>query len=209
MPSTLTQLEIYNGAMDHLTEVALATTSDDNVYARWLNRNYANHRDTLLRMHPWNFATELTVLTAEVTTPVFRWLYSYVLPALHLRTIPPTYLGQRGGQPVPFQIRQNKLLCNVGPTMYVENIIRVTNEGDFDPMFGDVLMLFLAMRMSHRFASKVTFRDSLKRDFKEAMQTASYVDFIEGTPEPAEQQDIILARGDYDGGKAGLGDGTW
>jgi hypothetical protein len=203
MPSTLTQLDIYNLAMDHLSEVALSATTEDNVYARWMNRNYANLRDSMLRMHPWNFATELTVLTASATTPTFKWLYQYTLPASHLRVIPPTYLGQRGGQPVPFQIRQNLLMCNIGPSMYVETINRVTNEGDFDPLFGDTLGLFMAMRMSHRFTAKVTYRDRLDKDFKEAMASAAYIDFLEGTPEPAEQQDIILVRGEY------TGDNSW
>jgi len=194
MPASTNQLAVWNIALDHLVEHPLSSVSDDNAYARWLTRNEANMRDTFLRQYTWNFSVQYNTLTQDGTDPDFRWSYRYALPTDWLRVLPPTYLGQRGGTPVPYEVVGDYLHCDISTTMYVRTVQRIDDYTDWDPMAVDAFGVALAMRMCMRFPSKATYRDRLLAEFTELVTEARRIDAMEGTPDPLEQHTVIDVR---------------
>jgi len=194
MPSTATEIGVWNMALDHLTEHPLTTTSDDNAYARWLTRNVPNLRDAFLRRYTWNFSIQYNELTVDATAPAFRWNYRYECPTDWLRVLPPTNNGTRGDKPIEHEVLGGYILCDVPNTLYVRTIQRVTDYAEWDPLAVDLFSLTLAMRMTMRFVAKATYRDRLQAEMKEVSRLAFSIDAMEGTPDPTEQHDVIDVR---------------
>lgn len=193
MSSGATLLTVWNRALDHLVEHALARPDDDNAYARWLRRNNDIIRDAFLRAHVWNFAVEMHSPTADATAPAFKWDYRYPTPSDCLRVLPPTEDGERAGKPVPFEVAGGWIMCNES-TLHLRTVQRVTDYGDWDPLAIEALALKMAHDMCNRFTSKATYKDRLLQDYGAAMQIAMTTDSIEGTPDTVEQHEVIDAR---------------
>lgn len=197
MPTAHTVETIYNAALDMVGELPVSLASG-SVYARWLNRNFVHYVQSALREQPWNFACELRELNSTGTAPDFRWSYAYDLPNGWLRVLPPTYLGERGGQPVHYEVKRNVLLMNEGPTQRVEIVFDEQDPGQWDPLFAAVIIARLANGLAHRATAKASYVALTKEAAASAMETAETVNAFEGSLEPIEQHDIIRVRGPYD-----------
>lgn len=194
MPSELTQVEVWNLALDHIREKPLSTISDDRAEARWLTRNFGHIRDTTTRAYPWNFAKQLNELTEDATAPAYKWDYRYALPDDWLRVLPPTYLGGRGANPIPHEVLGGYILCNIPTTLYLETIQRVEDVTKWDSLAIDALALFLAYRMTFHFTHVRSLRADLYSEFTETLRVATEIDTLEGSAEPVEQHDVIDVR---------------
>ena len=192
--SALAELDVKNLALDHLVERPLATAGDDNAYARWLTRNYDHLRDAFLRQYAWNFSVVFDELAEDATAPDFRWSYRYPLPTDNLRVLPPTYLGRRGGKPVPHEILDGFILCDVSSALPIRYVDRVEDTTKWDPLALEAFALFLALRMTYRFTNKATLKDRIKEDYKEMLAVAHITDAGENTPEEVEQHDVLDVR---------------
>lgn len=194
MPNVHTVTTIYNMALDIIVENPVSSPSDNSVYARWLNRNFPHYVQTALREQPWNFAKEFVSLEAG-ETPAHRWAYLYDLPNGWLRVLPPTYLGVRGGTPVPYEVANNKLYADTGPSLPVEIIFDRQTPGTWDPLFATMIAARLAHGMAHRFTAKTSFVERAKEAAEQAFNIAEQTNAFEGSLEPIEQHEIIRVRG--------------
>ena len=76
-------VDICNLALAHLGDDATVSSIDPpegSAQAEHCKRFYAIARDTLLQLHPWNFASKRIAL-AELTNTVTTWDYSYAVPS--------------------------------------------------------------------------------------------------------------------------------
>ena len=194
MPSELSLLGVYNLALDHIVETPLSSLTEDSPYQRWLTRNFSHLRDVLLRGYPWNFATQFNTLSEDSATPPFRWAARYTLPPDWLRVLPPTYLGNRGGKPIPYEVVGNYLYTDQRTTLYVRTVQRVEDLDAWDTVAIDALALSVAIRMTYRFTGKDTHRDRLIEELKGVLAHAREIDTLEGSTEPVEQHDVIDIR---------------
>lgn len=195
MPTSLTPVTIYNMALDIVVEAPITNVADNSPYARWLNRNFAPTVEAALRQNVWNFATELFVLSKDVVKPGFRWRYQYELPPGWLRVLPLTYNGERGGQPIPHEVKRNKLMTNASSPLRVELVMNVQDPGEWDPLFATMIAARLATGMAHRFTGKSSFVEQARNMAADAMEQAEVTNAFEGSLQPVEQFDIIRARG--------------
>lgn len=194
MGTTLSELDVWNVILDHLVEHPLSATNEDSAYARWLDRNVANLRDAFLRRYTWNFSIQYNTLTVEETTPDFRWRYQYGVPDGALRVLPPTEYGVRGGNPIPYEVVGDKILCDIPNTLYVRTIQRVSDYTTWDPLALDLFTLTVAIRATMRFVAKATYRDRLVAEAKDLAPVVFAIDAMEGTMDPTEQHDVIDVR---------------
>lgn len=192
MPTSHTVNTIYNGALDIVSSHPIVL-GDNRAEARWLARNYQHYVRTALRQDVWNFAVELHELN-QTTTPAFRWGYAYDLPPGWLRVIPPTYRGERGGQPIPYEVKGGAFLTNRAADMYVELVMDRQDPGDWDDLFANVVMARLAHGMAHALTHKASFVQLAKQTAQEAYEIAQQINAFESPGDDAEQHDIIRAR---------------
>jgi len=193
MPTAHTVIGIYNGALDMITSRP-TYLGEDRVELRWLNRNYATYVQSTLRKDLWNFATELHELN-QGADPAYRWAHSYDLPNGWLRVIPPTYSGYRDGQPMPYEVKSNRLLTDTSENCRVELIMDRQDPGEWDPLFASLIIARLANGMAHAFTHKASFVQLTKQAMDDAYDDASTINAFESPHERAEQHDILRVRG--------------
>lgn len=194
MPTTLTDVGVYNQALDFVNERPLTTPDDDNAYARFLTRHYANTRDAELRKNNWNFAITYHELAQDGTDPAFRFNYRYPLPAGWLRLLPPTLDGKRGAAAIPHEVVGAYVYTDIVTTFKVRCVSRVTDPALWDPLFADALVARLGMKLSLKFTAKGSYYDRAANAYNAAIADAVQADALEGTADPVEASAVITAR---------------
>lgn len=126
--------------------------SETGIEAIQCRLHYEQTRDALLRSHQWRFARGRSTLsqnaayTADTTT--FEWTYAYDLPTdfLAMRSIWEDAGRGEVGQQYPYSPEGTQILSEE-TSMKIRYIKRVTDVTKFDPLFVDVLILQLAVKL--------------------------------------------------------------
>lgn len=141
--------------------------------------HYEQTRDALLRSHWWRFASARATLARDVPTPDFEWDYQFSLPNNFLRMKKP-YEGYSSAYPLiyTYELEGKKLLTNE-TTMEIKYIRKVTDVTEFDPLFVEVLILALAIKLSMPLSKDNKMRTELKEEIKSLMKDVRTVDFQE------------------------------
>ena len=110
--------------------------------------HYAQTRDALLRSHAWRFARARATLSANATAPDFEWDYAYDLPVDFLAMRTPYDINQSGIESIQYSyaLEGSQLLSNE-TSMEIRYVKKVTDPNEFDPLFVEVLVLQLALKM--------------------------------------------------------------
>lgn len=188
MSANLSQLDIFNMAVDLLHDRALTSPTDPGKVGAALRRNWGVTRDGLLRSHPWNFATVRAKLAAATDAPLSAWDYYYPLPANCLRVFDLQDNADFEGAPIVYAIEndgadQVVIATNATAPLYVKYIRRPTVTGIFDPLFCKALAAQLAMACCLSITGKASHWERCKGAYDDAMAMAQSVDASEGTPE--------------------------
>jgi hypothetical protein len=195
VPTAHTDLTIYNGALDIISEQALTATNVSTPEARWLNRNYAHYREMALRANLWSFSIELHDLSADGGyTAAAGWAHRYSWPNNAIRMIRPTQYGRYGYPLVHIESRGNKIYSNWEAPLTVRFVMNESDPGEWDPLFAEVIMASLAEGMCQRFVRKNTYLEIAMQRKQNALDTAEQIDAFEADMEPMETHDIIRAR---------------
>lgn len=189
-----TSVEMANLALAHLKEAPLRDFDFSSVASRWFRNHYAAYRDAYLAMHDWDFATELTWLSAETEPPPFRWAYQYRKPVSCLRLPLQSSQGQAGGALIPFEVVGQRILTDQPPPFPLRYIRRVVRETEFSPLFVNGFALFLAAGCAHAITGKNSRAEALREAASQAFDQAGSADARQGTPLPMIDLDIITDR---------------
>lgn len=197
MPTSHTKETIYNLALDAIAEHPISNVTDEGVYVRWLNRNYAHYVEVALRQQPWNFAVEMHALLPEPSKPAYRWRNQYGLPPSWLRVLPPTVDGSRESQRVPHEVKGNKLFLNSSGAAPVEIVMNMQEPGTWDPLFASLIAARLANGMALRFTGKAQYYEATRQAAIEAFDAAVEINTLEGSPQVIDEFDILRARNSF------------
>lgn len=148
-------VEICNLALSHLGDSATIASIDPpegSAQAEHCARFYPIARDSLLEMHPWNFATRRVSLAA-LDVPTWAWSYAYAVPASCLRVVsvlPLDSASDDESQPYETEAAEDGSLIirtNVEAAT-CRYIGKVTDTVRMPPLFVDALARLLASYMS-------------------------------------------------------------
>jgi hypothetical protein len=76
----MTKIDIYNAALQRIGAKAITSLDSDTKEGNLCRRYYDNAVRTILRLHPWNFATKRLALPLNGTAPAFGYAKAYDLP---------------------------------------------------------------------------------------------------------------------------------
>jgi hypothetical protein len=111
--------------------------------------HYKQTRDALIRSHWWRFARSRKTLSANTTSPDFEWDNAYDLPndfmRMWLKPFEDNSIGFHNTRRT-YSLEGKQLLSDEG-TMEIRYIRKVTDVTEFDPLFVEVLVLQLALKM--------------------------------------------------------------
>lgn len=164
------ELDICNMALNKvgakaITAAQLTTNTEPRAIA--CNAHYAQTRDALLRSGFWRFARARDELTANDTDPDFEWDYAFDLPTDFLRLISVFSDNSSLGQNTlySYKLEGDQLLTDEA-TCYLRYIKQVTTVTDFDPLFIEVFVLQLALRIVYPIAGVGTAGRALAAEIR-------------------------------------------
>ena len=167
--TSLCNQALYELGADSITDID-SDTSDNAVICRSF---YEGVRDELLRDYTWNFSITRAELSVLTTTPEYGWDYEYTLPSapycLRILEIEDN---------VPFSVEGRKLLTDQDEVK-IKYIARVTNAANLDVLFQRAYVLLLASRMCVAITRSNTLKDSILKEFEQAILTAKGANAIE------------------------------
>ena len=122
--------------------------TESSVEAILCRLHYTQTRDALIRSHRWRFAKGRKTLSENATSPDFEYDHAYDLPVDFLAMQQP-YEGVPGleGTHYTYSAEGKQILSNEDE-MEIKYIKRVIDPNEFDPLFIEVLVLSLAIKMS-------------------------------------------------------------
>lgn len=149
-------VDIVNLALARIGDSATVTSIDPpegSAQAEQAKRFYPIARDTLLELHPWNFATKRISLAATSDVAPDTWQFTYSLPANYIRALAvyPEETNSEADQQ-HFIIETNELgqlvlFTNV-ENATLKYISLITDTTKFTPLFVNTLSFMLSSFMA-------------------------------------------------------------
>ncbi len=175
-----TEVSICSNALRRLGDSAITSLTDDTERARLCNAFYADARDAVLRLHPWNFAITRTSLAQLSDTPSYGFAYQYSLPTSPycLRVLGMEY------EDYIFKVEnystQGRVLLTDEGTAKILYVARITDTTQFDALFVDVLTAKLALDLCYPITNSVSLQDKMQKLYQLKLSDARSIDGQEG-----------------------------
>lgn len=182
-----TQLEIYNGALLHLSERKLAALTDAGEPRRVLDTIWnARAIETCLEMGQFTFATRAAALSyAPSITPAFGYARAFNKPTDWIRTVQ-LCIDEAFHFPLIAVLDQGGYLFADPDTIYLRYVSNDAAYGGdmslWPESFSKLLELYMAYRSARRIAS-AAIAEEVEKKFKSAKIEANGID---GTNKPTQ-----------------------
>jgi hypothetical protein len=184
--------EIMNSALIKLGLERIGSEDDASNRARLMKEQYAKRRDSLLRAHPWRFATarvELALVDPEPTAYAeAEYEYVYQLPTDCLRVI-----GTSLDPLDDWAVEDRYFLCN-SSEVWIKYIKRVTDVSKFDDNFCEVLALDLAADLAFALTQSVAREETAKAEREKALAEARSFNAQQGSVPRVVAEDWLNSR---------------
>jgi len=153
------EVDIANRALSMLGEIRITALTDNSKPARAMNARFDIIRDAELMNYPWRFAIKRTQLAAETAVPEWGYSTIYEVPTDNIRAVKVggfeindeaigvmyTSTGYNVSEDAPYEIIEGKIHTNLSAPLDYEYIARITDTGQFDPLFVETLAAALAV----------------------------------------------------------------
>jgi hypothetical protein len=175
-----TEVSICSNALRRLGDDPITSLTDDTERARLCNSFYADARDAVLRLHPWNFAITRASLAQLTDTPSHGFAYQYSLPTSPycLRVLGMEY------EDYIFKIEnystQGRVLLTDESSAKILYVARITDTTQFDALFVDVLTAKLAVDLTYPITNSSALQDKMQKLYELKLSDARSIDGQEG-----------------------------
>ncbi len=144
-----TKLDICNLSLDRIGEKVITSaqlSANTDVRAQACNRHYEQSRDSLQKTNWWRFARDRSVLTQDTSFSGFEWDNRFSLPTDYLRFRSIFEETDSTSRTRRHALEGSKLLTNLSAVslLYIK---QVTTVSEFDPLYIEVLVLQLALKL--------------------------------------------------------------
>lgn len=195
------QVEIGNRALIKLGSAVIASFSDNEKPARLLSTIWDTVRRAELRRAFWSFAITRTTLPADASAPPWGFGNAFLLPADYLRLVQvndffavPSMSDYREGDDSAYAIESGRILTDFSAPLKVRYIKDVTDPGQFDALFVEVLACALADEMCEALTQSNQKRQILAEGRKNALREAVRVGAVEKPPVGLPDDGLVLGR---------------
>jgi hypothetical protein len=162
-----TLLEVANRALSRLGALRITALTDTTAPAKAVSACFPGVPDWVLRSWLWKFALTRVALTNPEVAEGTDWKWKYTLPPDCLDIVPQdTPLDD-----VEFVEEAGTLLCDLEAPLWLRYVRQVTDPGQWDPAFAEVLSWKLALEMQAELAPEVS-QFTLRAGFESALRQA-------------------------------------
>jgi hypothetical protein len=173
----MTPTDICNMALSRLGAPRISDIEENTPRGISCRTHYEVVRDSLLRSHPWNFATGRANLSQSATAPAFGYTFAYALPSDFLRLM--TLNGIEAEMFASEYTLEGGQLLTYSDEAKITYVRRVTDPTAFDAIFLEVISFRLASALAMDLTNDIEKRDSMEQFAQLRMSGASFVDMGE------------------------------
>lgn len=195
------QVDICNRALIKLGAAQITSITDNNKQARTLSALWDTVRQAELTKRFWNFALSRTTLPALSTVPSWGYYQQFQLPVDFLKLvqindtfIAPSQVDYRTSDDSAWAIEGDYLLTNFPAPLKIRYVRDITDPGQFDPLFVDMLAAKLAFEACYDITQSRDGQRAAGDDYKSAMREAAISNAIAKPPQGLPDDSWMLGR---------------
>lgn len=147
---------------------------------------YEEHRDNLLRGHPWNFATKRIKLARSATTPVYGWDYQYPVPSDFLRLLE-VHDNSAGVGILEYKYETDatdgRVIRANADEVWLKYVAQITDPNQMPPDFRMALSMSLAVDFSIAITNSNSLEEIMRDRYTRAVSRAKSNDSVEDFPD--------------------------
>lgn len=183
--------EIANRALAKIGESRVSNIETDSTEkAELINSMWELQRDSLLQSYPWNFAVTLTNLAADATAPDHGYTVRYLLPT--------DFLSLLAIKDDPdYRIIGKYIHTDQAAPLYIKYVKKVTDTGEFDPLFAEALAATIAVEICERLTQSNTKKQLLMQEKERHIANAYASDAIQDPPQELSDDSWLRSRISY------------
>lgn len=181
------EVEICNNAMLLLGDLTINDFNEGSVRAKLAAAFYAQSRDAVLRLHPWNFAVKRIQLAPDAAAPVYGYSSSFTLPSECLRILEVYEITD-------YKIEGRKILCD-SSGLSIKYVFRNEDVTQYDSLFVDALASYLAFKMAYPITKSNETKKFMFETFKAILPLARNIDAQEEPQDTVGDFPFIRVRG--------------
>lgn len=204
------KIEICNMALQGMTANFITSLNENTVEARECNFRFDSARQSLLNMHPWNFAIKRAALNADVTAPAFTYSYLYQLPVDFLYLVMTAQQEQSQSNLYniydpnkvtqgdafladKYQIEGDKLLSN-NENVKIIYVADVADTTTFSATFTTLLSYYLAAHIAFKVTGDRAATKDAMQMFEIKIKEFKTLDSQQGTPNVIRRSNWLSSR---------------
>lgn len=151
--------------------------TDTSVPARKCQTHFEQTRDALIRSHYWRFASARAELSQDTVDPDFEYDSQFILPTDFMR-FKSLYVDNRSPSlttKITIALEGDRLLTNE-TAINMRYIKKVTDPAQFDPLFVEVFILKLALKLVALAGANPKMTATIGTELKEVMPKVRALD---------------------------------
>jgi hypothetical protein len=195
------QVEIVNRALLKLGGNPITSISDNSQAARVMSGLWETVRKSEMTKRYWTFALSRAALAALGTPPDWGYDLQYQLPVDYLKIvqvhdifIPPSFQDYVNADNSPYSIEGKRILTDFGAPLKIRYVRDVTDPGEFDPLFAEVMASKLAYEACYAITQSLQGREQMDRDYNRAIRDAGLNNAISKPPQSVPDDSWMLGR---------------
>lgn len=204
MAGGLQREDIVNRALLKLGDGNITAITETSDPARAAQTAFKSVAQAELRSHAWNFALRRTMIEREQAAPEFGFASVFQLPANSLRVIeindrwvsnPAALESPLASSEPEFTFEGNAVLCNETAPLKLRYVFDLSDDtGQWDASFTEAFCCRLASELCVKRTKNLRLKDSLKKDYREAIFDARRVNAIQLPPRGMDDGSWMQAR---------------
>ena len=172
---------ICNAGLRKVGASVITSLNQGTKNANFCNDRYADLRDALLELHPWNFAMLRVKLAQTSATPAIKFDETYALPADFLRAHL-VFDSDEGFGVVDHKVENNTIVCSADE-VWLLYIALITDPNKMTPLFREALSCSLAVEAATAIAESGTLHDRMVIQYEKAVRRARSADSMGDLPD--------------------------
>lgn len=194
------ETELANRALDLLGESPITSFDGEGKVPEAMRRNYTPTLQAELRKHRWNFAIKRDNAGLITGAPMSGYNYQYQLPSdcLLLIEVAGISIGNMGpfnfGGLPDYAVEGKRILTNKAAPLPIRFIRNVTETGEFDALFNEVLAHAWAIATCNAITGSGALKAELRAEYRLALREARLANCIERPNEDLAEGTWAAAR---------------
>ena len=189
------EITICSNALLQLGQNTISSFDEGTDLAKLCSNLWADTRDSILRIHPWNCSTRRLALAPSATAPVYGFAFAFDMPGDLLRLFEADTAGSH-------KVEGRKILADENP-LYIKYGWRNEDVASYDTLLIETLTAAMMVKLAYPLTKSTSQVQASVTLFDFWFSQAKSVDAQEDTPDQIGRSSLTNVRRSGGGGNVG------